>query len=120
VVKDLRKTMEMYHQALGWGPWNVYEHKPPLLHSTELRGKPTPFTMLGAEVQAGPIGFELLQPLDGPSIYKEWLEQKGEGLHHLACMHARRGRRAAPALRGDGGSSPHGRPNRRDHPVLLP
>jgi hypothetical protein len=86
VVKDLRKTMEMYHKALGWGPWNVYEHKPPQLHSTELRGKPTPFTMLGAEVQAGPIVFELLQPLDGPSIYKEWLEQKGEGLHHLACM----------------------------------
>jgi hypothetical protein len=86
VVKDLRKTMEMYHKALGWGPWSVYEHKPPLLHSTELRGKPTPFTMLGAEVQAGLIVFELLQPLDGPSIYKEWLEQRGEGLHHLACM----------------------------------
>ena len=86
VVKDLRKTMEMYHKALGWGPWNVYEHKPPLLHSTELRGRPTQFTMLGAEVQAGPIVFELLQPLEGPSIYKEWLEHKGEGLHHVACM----------------------------------
>ena len=63
VVKDLRKTMEIYHTALGWGPWNVYEHKPPLLHSTELRGKPTPFTMLGAEVKAGPIIFAITQAL---------------------------------------------------------
>ena len=32
VVKDLRKSLEHYHKALGWGPWNVYEHKPPMLH----------------------------------------------------------------------------------------
>ena len=42
--------------------------------------------MLGAEVHAGPIVFELIQPLDGPSIYKEWLDEHGEGLHHVACM----------------------------------
>jgi hypothetical protein len=42
--------------------------------------------MLGAETQVGDIVFELLQPLDGPSIYQEWLEQRGEGLHHVAVM----------------------------------
>ena len=42
--------------------------------------------MLGAECHAGPVVFELLQPLEGPSIYKEWLEERGEGLHHVACM----------------------------------
>lgn len=26
---------------------------------------------------------ELLQPVRGPSIYHEWLERHGEGLHHL-------------------------------------
>jgi glyoxalase/bleomycin resistance protein/dioxygenase superfamily protein len=30
--------------------------------------------------------FELVQPLDGPSIYKEWLEEHGEGVQHIACM----------------------------------
>ena len=53
VVRDLRSSLEAYHKALGWGPWNVYEHKPPMLHSTELHGKPTEFTMLGAECHAG-------------------------------------------------------------------
>ena len=86
VVRDIDDALEKYHRALGWGPWNVYEHKPPMLHSTELHGKPAEFTMLGAECHAGPIVFELLQPLEGPSIYKEWLDEHGEGLHHVAVM----------------------------------
>jgi catechol-2,3-dioxygenase len=39
VVNDIKAAMEAYHTALGWGPWNVYEHKPPLLHHTELHGQ---------------------------------------------------------------------------------
>jgi methylmalonyl-CoA/ethylmalonyl-CoA epimerase len=86
VVKDIHAAMEAYRKALGWGPWNVYEHKPPSLHDTELHGKAVPYTMLGAETHVGPIVVELLQPVEGPSIYKEWLETRGEGLHHIACM----------------------------------
>ncbi len=86
VVKDLEKTMKEYHELLGWGPWNVYEHIPPQLHDTHLRGKPTEYTMLGAETSVEGMGFELIQPLDGPSIYKEWLDKYGEGLHHIAVM----------------------------------
>ncbi len=83
VVKDLRATMEKYHELLGWGPWNVYEYRRPWLNETELHGEPAEFTMLGAETQVGPVWFELLQPGEGPSIYKEWLETHGEGFHHL-------------------------------------
>jgi hypothetical protein len=86
VCHDLRKTMETYSELLGWGPWNVYRHEPPRLHETELRGKVVDFTMLGAETYVGDMGFELLQPLEGPSIYREWLEAHGEGLHHVAVM----------------------------------
>jgi len=86
VVHDLRKTMELYHKTLGWGPWSVYEHKPPRLHDTVLRGTPTHYTMLCAETHVGPVDFEIIQPLEGPSIYKEWLETHGEGVHHIACM----------------------------------
>jgi hypothetical protein len=86
VVNDLGKTMEQYTKLLGWGPWNVYRHEPPSLHDTVLRGKHAEYTMLGAETHVGDMGFELLQPLEGPSIYKEWLERHGEGLHHVAVM----------------------------------
>src|SRR5437868_1533679 len=86
VVRDLRKTVETYYEKLGWGPWNIYLAEPPLLHDTMLRGKPTEFTFMNAEAHVGPVDFEFIQPLEGPSIYKEFLEQHGEGIHHIACM----------------------------------
>jgi hypothetical protein len=86
VTNDLRKTMEQYTKLLGWGPWNVNRLEPPLLHHTEVRGEAVEYSMLNAEVDVNGMGFELLQPLDGPSIYKEWLEEHGEGLHHFAVM----------------------------------
>jgi hypothetical protein len=86
VCRDLQKTMETYTRLLGWGPWNVYRHEPPRLHDTVLHGEAVNYTMLGAETHVAAMGFELLQPLEGPSIYKEWLEAHGEGLHHLAIM----------------------------------
>jgi methylmalonyl-CoA/ethylmalonyl-CoA epimerase len=86
VVRNIDEALERYHRALGWGPWNIYEHKPPALHDTYLHGQPTEFTMLGAETHVGEIVVELLQPVDGPSIYKEWLDEHGEGLHHIAVM----------------------------------
>jgi glyoxalase/bleomycin resistance protein/dioxygenase superfamily protein len=86
VANDLQKTIEQYTALLGWGPWNVYRHEPPRLHDTVLRGKKVEYTMLGAETHVGDMGFEVLQPLEGESIYKEWLDQHGEGLHHVAVM----------------------------------
>jgi methylmalonyl-CoA/ethylmalonyl-CoA epimerase len=86
VVNDIHAAMEAYQKALGWGPWNVYEHKPPSLHHTELHGEAQPYTMIGAETHVGPIVVELILPVEGPSIYNEWLETRGEGLHHIACM----------------------------------
>lgn len=86
VVRNIDEALERYHRALGWGPWNIYEHKPPALHDTYLHGQPAEFTMLGAETHVGEIVVELLQPVDGPSIYKEWLDEHGEGLHHIAVM----------------------------------
>ena len=71
VVEDIEEALERYHRVLGWGPWNVYEHKPPLLHHTRVRGKDVEYTMIGAETHVGPIVVELIQPVSGPSIYAE-------------------------------------------------
>jgi methylmalonyl-CoA/ethylmalonyl-CoA epimerase len=86
VVNDIEDALERYHRVLGWGPWNVYEHKPPSLHDTYLHGKPAEYTMIGAEAHVGAIDVELLQPVHGRSIYKEWLDEHGEGMHHIAVM----------------------------------
>jgi methylmalonyl-CoA/ethylmalonyl-CoA epimerase len=89
VVKNLRKTMEAYQKIMGWGPWSVFDYKPPLLHHTTVHGKDLPYTMLGAEVHCDPIDFEILEPLEGPSIYKEFLDESREGLHHVSVVSPR-------------------------------
>ncbi len=89
VVRDLKRTMEAYYKTLGWAPWSIYEHKPPRLHHTTLHGKEVAYSMLGAEVHCDPIDFEILEPLEGPSIYKEFLEERGEGLHHVSVVSPR-------------------------------
>ena len=30
--------------------------------------------------------YELIEPLSGPSIHADWLEERGEGLHHVAYV----------------------------------
>lgn len=86
VVRDIEKTMRDYTERLGWGPWSVFDYGPPLLHDTMLRGEPTDFAMIGAEVDVAGLGFELVQPTSGASIYQEHLDSFGEGVQHIACM----------------------------------
>ena len=42
--------------------------------------------MIGAETSVDGLGFELIQPVSGPSIYQEFLDTQGEGVQHIACM----------------------------------
>jgi methylmalonyl-CoA/ethylmalonyl-CoA epimerase len=87
VVYDLEATMKAYHRLLGWGPWRVYDFRPPLYGDLTLHEQPADYGVRVAETRAGPIAFELLQPLgDGPNPYRHWLDAHGEGLHHIACM----------------------------------
>ncbi len=83
VVKDLQKTVDNYWATLGIGPWQIVRMEPPILTEVTLRGKPVEASMLAAIAQSGNIQLELIQPLEGPSIWKEFIERRGEGLHHV-------------------------------------
>ena len=83
VVHDLQKSLETYWRLLGVGPWKIYTYAPPMLHGAMVRGRPVDCSFQIAHAQAGPTQLELIQPLTGPSIYREWLQTKGEGPHHI-------------------------------------
>jgi methylmalonyl-CoA/ethylmalonyl-CoA epimerase len=85
VVKDLQKAMELYWEIFGIGPWHIVTFQPPALTNTQVRGQAVPYTMKLAVTQVGNVQWELIQPLTGKSIYQEFLDQKGGGLHHVAC-----------------------------------
>jgi catechol 2,3-dioxygenase-like lactoylglutathione lyase family enzyme len=110
VVRDIEAALKSYTETLGWGPWSVFDYKPPLLHDTQVKGEPVEFRMIGAETSVDGLGFELIQPVSGPSIYQEFLDTHGEGVQHAD----------EAALAGSGGGDPDERPDRRVDRVLLP
>jgi methylmalonyl-CoA/ethylmalonyl-CoA epimerase len=83
VVADMESTMRHYHKTFGWGPWKIYEYRPPFLTDLRVRGEPAEFTWIGAEAHAGDTWIELLEPLEGDSPLKDWLAKHGDGVHHL-------------------------------------
>ncbi|MCL2780498.1 MAG: VOC family protein [Actinomycetia bacterium] len=85
-VKDANALVPLYYDTFGWGGWKVFDHVPPLHHDTERHGRPTPYTLRGAEVQVGPINFELLQPLSGENVWQEHIDARGEGIASIATM----------------------------------
>jgi methylmalonyl-CoA/ethylmalonyl-CoA epimerase len=86
VVRDLQKTIEHYWSNFGIGPWKIFLFKEPLLRKMTIKGEPAKYTILIAMCQLENIYFEIIQPLSGNTTYKEFLEQKGEGLHHLGFI----------------------------------
>jgi methylmalonyl-CoA/ethylmalonyl-CoA epimerase len=86
VVKDIETSVAQYWKIFGIGPWQIYTFQSPDLFDTTLHGKPEPYSMKVAAAQVGNLQWELIQPLGGRSSYQEFLDEKGEGLHHVAVM----------------------------------
>jgi len=86
VVRDMNEAIK-YYKSLGIGPF------PPLigpsgttpLTGKMIRGKPTDYEMdiRHAEGGVGQLVFEVVQPLEGPTPVKEFLEAKVEGIHNM-------------------------------------
>ena len=83
VVKDLDKTIE-YFSSLGIGPFEPLQ-RPPMVER-RVRGKPADYKLKIALAQLGQIQLELIQPVQGECVQNEFLESKGEGIHHLGIF----------------------------------
>ena len=86
VVEDLEDGMDRFSNVLGVGPWDVYRFEPPALTDRTFRGESHEYSMRLALATVGETMLELIEPLEGPSIYTEHLDEHGEGLHHVACF----------------------------------
>ncbi len=86
VVEEIEDGMDRFGALLGIGPWQLYRFEPPTLSETTYRGEPHDYSMILSLADAGGTMIELIEPLSGPSIYTEHLEEHGEGLHHVACF----------------------------------
>jgi catechol 2,3-dioxygenase-like lactoylglutathione lyase family enzyme len=82
LVKDLEQALESYASIWGLGPWHGYDYGPENIAELMYRGNPGDFRLRVALCGAGPQ-VELFQPVSGRTIYEEWIDRHGYGLHHL-------------------------------------
>ena len=82
VVRELDRSVRMYSELLGLAGWKGYTYGPRLLEDMTYRGDAGTFSMRIALSDSDPV-VELIEPIDGPSLYEEWLDEHGEGLHHV-------------------------------------
>jgi glyoxalase/bleomycin resistance protein/dioxygenase superfamily protein len=83
VVKDIEKSIAEYSKRLGIGPWDIYTFCAPDLRDARYRGKPIDHKFIIALVWNRTTQLELIQPLVGTNIYTEFLDRRGDGLHHI-------------------------------------
>lgn len=81
VVRDIEKAMQYYTQFFGIGPFRRLDF---YLPEGIKRGKKVfSLKMKLAFASLGAMEFELIEAPPGDNIYREFLEKKGEGLHHI-------------------------------------
>jgi len=83
VVKDIDKTVEYYSSMWGLGPWKKLERSPTKEQMLADGAYNWPYGLRVAAARWGPMVLELLQPVEGKSIWADFLETNGEGIHHL-------------------------------------
>ncbi len=87
VVKDAKATAESWSSKLGISDWRFTDAK----------------ILKLAHAKIGPVQYELLEPVEGhKSLWADFLEAHGEGLHHI-CHTVADIDEAAARLVEDGG-----------------
>ncbi|WP_121610726.1 VOC family protein [Mesobacillus foraminis] len=84
LVHDIEKTAKAYSEFLGVEPrfaeTDAYDQA-----QTEYKGEPSQARARLAFFSVGPsLDIELIQPDEHPSTWRHDLDQKGEGVHHIA------------------------------------
>ncbi len=86
IVEDLDKAVENYWKMFGIGPWRFYTYGKPLVKKMSYKGKPAEYRMRIALSYIGPLRIELIEPLEGDTIYRDFVEEHGYGVHHLGVL----------------------------------
>jgi methylmalonyl-CoA/ethylmalonyl-CoA epimerase len=88
VTRDIEKASRDYARIFGmeipsWFWTDGYDEA-----GTEYRGEPTGARCKLAFFHFGQVDIELIEPDEGKSTWREFLDEKGEGIHHIAFVTA--------------------------------
>jgi catechol 2,3-dioxygenase-like lactoylglutathione lyase family enzyme len=84
VVADLEAALHRYAAVFGLPVPPISETRSRQETGILYRGRPTEARARLAFFRMGQVAIELIEPLDGPSTWREHLEAHGPGVHHIA------------------------------------
>ncbi len=83
VVEDLEKSLKIFNDEYGIGPWKIYQIDKDTTKEMKRENKEKKFEYIVAMCEMGEVELELVQPIDENSVYYEFLKNHGPGLHHI-------------------------------------
>lgn len=87
LVPDLVTAADQWSMLFDQGDdWLFYTYNLDTLQKLEYRGQPGTYSIRIAVSTGATPEIELIQPLQGPSIYHEWIDSHGYGLHHIGYV----------------------------------
>lgn len=86
LVPDLDRAVEAWWTRFGIGPWHFYTYTRPLVRDMSYRGEPAAYTMRLALANIGPLRIELIEAVSGDTVYAEFIQQHGYGVHHFGLL----------------------------------
>jgi methylmalonyl-CoA/ethylmalonyl-CoA epimerase len=85
IVKDIQKTLDGYVEVFGLEKCpDIILTDGPDKTNMKYRGQTSHGVAKLAFVHMGQVDIELIEPVGGPSTWKEFLDAHGEGVHHIA------------------------------------
>ena len=82
LVPTLEEGAKEWGNLCGVDEWKVFTFSPETLTRLTFRGEEAQYAMRLALYGSGPQ-IEIIEPLAGPSLYSEWIERRGYGMHHV-------------------------------------
>lgn len=86
IVRDIERSIETYSRVFGIPKPGIIVTDGPEIAHTRFRGEPTDARAKLAFFEMGQVSLELIEPIGGPSTWQEFLDEKGEGVHHIAFV----------------------------------
>lgn len=86
IVQDLEATVANYYENFDIGPWHFYTYEKPFVQKMTRHGRNADYRMRIALSYFGSMRIELIQPLEGDTVYSDFVERHGYGIHHLGVL----------------------------------
>lgn len=83
VVRDLEAAQSFFNKAMGVPRFYVFDNFSDQVTDKRLRRRPVEQKVRISIAYSGDTQIELIQHVSGETCYKEFLDRRGEGLHHL-------------------------------------